>query len=184
MAPQLPALAQSESKARFFARLGLDLTNGTHRRVYNLMKMEAAEGRKRLLEVQASSTAQIHEDAWQGEVMRIYDEAQPQTLAVYRFGHDVADPEHPDNWIIRWMLWHVFRYRDYRNKNRPEKSPRDDRDPSSEDEDEGDKRRRTSASSNASKNSTTAAGTSGSSTQPADSAPTPSRTYWDPVRNQ
>jgi hypothetical protein len=39
MAPQVPALAQSESKARFFARLGLDLTNGTHRRVYNMMKV-------------------------------------------------------------------------------------------------------------------------------------------------
>ncbi|KXT09186.1 hypothetical protein AC579_7260 [Pseudocercospora musae] len=183
MAPQLPALAQSESKARFFARLGLDLTNGTHRRVYNLMKMEAAEGRKRLLQGQASSTAQIHEDAWNAEVMRIYNEAQPQTLAVYRFAHDVADPQNPDNWIIRWMLWHVFRYRDYRNKNRPDKSPRDDRDPSSDDDD-GDKRLRTSASSNASKNATTAACVTGDTTQPADSARPPNRTYWDPVRNQ
>lgn len=111
--------------------------------------MEAAEGRKRLLEGQQSSTAQIHEVAWQSEVMRIYNQAQPQTLAVYRFGHDVADPQNPDNWIIRWMLWHVFRYRDYRNKNRPDKSPRDDRYPSS-DEDEGpDKQRRIRAGSSA-----------------------------------
>lgn len=78
--------------------------------------MEAAEGRKRLLEGQVSSTAQIHEGAWQREVLRIYDDAQAQTRAVYQFGHDTADPQAPDNWIIRWMLWHVFRYRDYRNK--------------------------------------------------------------------
>lgn len=78
--------------------------------------MEAAEGRRRLLASQASSTAQIHETAWQNEVLRIYNDAQPQTRAVYQFGHDVADAQVPDNWIIRWMLWHVFRYRDYRNK--------------------------------------------------------------------
>lgn len=78
--------------------------------------MEAADGRRRLLENQAGSTAQIHETAWQNEVLRIYNDAQPQTRAVYQFGHDLADPQAPDNWIIRWMLWHVFRYRDYRNK--------------------------------------------------------------------
>lgn len=119
MSPAVPPLAQSESKARFFARLGLDLTNGMHRRVYNLMKvseirsrpksradivfqMEAAEGRKRLLESQNGSTAQIHENAWQHEVMRIYNDAQVQTRAVYQFGHDQQNSEHPDNWIIRW----------------------------------------------------------------------------------
>lgn len=63
--------------------------------------MEAAEARKRLLESQDSSTAQIHEAAWRREVLKIYDDAQPQTRAVYQFGHDTADPQEPDNWIIR-----------------------------------------------------------------------------------
>jgi hypothetical protein len=90
--------------------------------------MEAAEGRRRLLEGQAGSTAQIHETAWHNEVLRIYNDAQPQTRAVYQFGHDVADPRAPDNWIIRWMLWHVFRYRDYRNKQ--QRSGDDDEDAS------------------------------------------------------
>jgi hypothetical protein len=39
MAPRAPALAQSESKARFFERLGLDENNELHRRVYAMMKV-------------------------------------------------------------------------------------------------------------------------------------------------
>ncbi|KAK4498083.1 hypothetical protein PRZ48_010739 [Zasmidium cellare] len=123
MAPIVPPLAQSDSKARFFARLGLDPANPIHKRVYSLMKLEAAEGRRRLMEGQTSSTAQIHEAAWQREVLRIFEQARPETRAVYRFGQDTSQDangvELVDNWIIRWMLWHVFRYRDYRNRNRP-----------------------------------------------------------------
>lgn len=109
MAPIVPALAQSESKGRFFTRLGLDPSNPTHKRVYALMKLEAAEGRRRLLESQTSDTAQIHEAAWQREMLRIFEEARPETKAVYQFGHDTADNDVVDNWIIRWLLWHVFR---------------------------------------------------------------------------
>jgi hypothetical protein len=81
--------------------------------------MEAAQARRRLLESQSSSTAQIHESAWQREVMRVYEDACAETKAVYKFGHDTENRIRPDNWIIRWLLWHVFRYRDYRNKGRP-----------------------------------------------------------------
>lgn len=28
-----------------------------------------------------------------------------------------------ENWVIRWLLWHVFRYRDNRNKNRRQGLP-------------------------------------------------------------
>lgn len=67
--------------------------------------MEAAGARKRLLESQSLSTAQIHEAAWQREVLRIYAEACLETKAVYRFGHDIENRVEPDNWIIRWLLW-------------------------------------------------------------------------------
>ena len=36
---------------------------------------------------------------------------------VYDLGHDTEGVE-MENWVIRWMLWHVFRYRDNRNKHR------------------------------------------------------------------
>lgn len=48
----------------------------------------------------------------------IYDRAGPETKAVYDRGRDPAvDAE--SNWIIRWMLYHCFRYRDGRNKRPP-----------------------------------------------------------------
>lgn len=83
------------------------------------LQSEAAMARRRILEEQDTSTAQVHEATWSREVLRIYDEARPETKAVYQFGHDADTGAAPDNWIIRWVMWHVFRYRDYRNKGRP-----------------------------------------------------------------
>lgn len=39
MAPIMPVLAQSESKTRFFERLGLNEQNEYHRRLYAMMKV-------------------------------------------------------------------------------------------------------------------------------------------------
>ena len=39
MAPQVRALAQSESKARFMARLGLDELKDEHKQLYTMMKV-------------------------------------------------------------------------------------------------------------------------------------------------
>jgi hypothetical protein len=39
MAPQVRALAQSESKARFMARLGLDDRKDEHKQLYTMMKV-------------------------------------------------------------------------------------------------------------------------------------------------
>lgn len=39
MPPIRPALAQSESKLRFFERLGMDEKNEMHRRLYAMMKV-------------------------------------------------------------------------------------------------------------------------------------------------
>lgn len=154
MAPPRQALAQSESKARFFERLGLDERNELHRRVYSMMKVsnsqhfsiltesdmkqeEAVEGRKRMTESQdvlvpalrgnASvgppySNAQISETVTHREILRIYRMARPETRVIYDLGRDL-DRVEEENWVIRWMLWHVFRYRDSRNKNRRPTSP-------------------------------------------------------------
>lgn len=67
MAPRIAALAQSESKSKFFQRLGMRQNSLDDRRLYSAMKvsglgvwpvnvsdnteqMEAAEGRKRLID--------------------------------------------------------------------------------------------------------------------------------------
>ncbi|EME85133.1 uncharacterized protein MYCFIDRAFT_41768 [Pseudocercospora fijiensis CIRAD86] len=135
MAPPRPALAQSESKARFFERLGLDERNEFHRRE------EAVEGRRRMTESQdvlvpslrgnsnvepPYSNAQISETVTHREILRIYRLARPETKVVYDLGRD-TDRVEEENWVIRWMLWHVFRYRDSRNRNRRHVSPSPDR---------------------------------------------------------
>ncbi|KAK4553090.1 hypothetical protein LTR86_009817 [Recurvomyces mirabilis] len=131
MAPARPALAQSESKARFFERLGLDEDNELHRRIYAMMKEEAVDARRRLTANRAAlvpalvntgveppySHAQVSETALHREILNVYRSARRETRAVYDLGHDM-DRIEQENWVIRWMLWHVFRYRDNRNRNR------------------------------------------------------------------
>jgi len=64
---------------------------------------------------------QISETAMFREIHRIYENASPWTRPIYDRGW-YADGPNRDNWIIRWCLWHVFRYRDNRNKQRWSKS--------------------------------------------------------------
>lgn len=148
MAPPCAALAQSESKARFFERLGLRDDDQNHRSIYTMMKVrnratsndlsaklgaqeEAVEGRRRLTEDKEAllpelrntgleppySHAHVTETAIHREILRIYQRARPETRQVYDLGRDLERVEE-ENWVIRWMLWHVFRYRDNRNRNR------------------------------------------------------------------
>lgn len=63
------------------------------------------------------SHAHVSEKAIHREILRIYHYAGPDTRRVYDLGHD-TDRVDEENWVIRWMLWHVFRYRDNRNKSR------------------------------------------------------------------
>ncbi|KAK5163031.1 uncharacterized protein LTR77_010965 [Saxophila tyrrhenica] len=132
MAPPRAPLAKSESKVRFFERLSLDERYEQHRLVYATMKREAVRGRERLAAKTESlapqfqddptveppySSSQISETAIHRQILSIYAEARPETKVIYDLGRDTAGTEE-DNWVIRWMLWHVFRYRDKRNKNR------------------------------------------------------------------
>lgn len=44
---------------------------------------------------------------------------------MYQLGRD-TDGVEEENWIIRWLLWHAFRYRDQRNnRNRRAGMPTD-----------------------------------------------------------
>jgi hypothetical protein len=63
------------------------------------------------------SHAHVTETAIHREILRIYQLARPLTRQVYDLGRDTERVEE-ENWVIRWMLWHVFRYRDNRNRNR------------------------------------------------------------------
>jgi len=68
------------------------------------------------------SNAQLNETATHREILNIYQHARPETRMFYDMGRD-TDGLEEENWVIRWLLWHVFRYRDNRNKNRRHGSP-------------------------------------------------------------
>ena len=76
------------------------------------------------------SNAQLNETATHREILNIYQHARPETRMFYDMGRD-TDGLEEENWVIRWLLWHVFRYRDNRNKNRRHGSPNEARSPSS-----------------------------------------------------
>ncbi|PPJ58924.1 hypothetical protein CBER1_11523 [Cercospora berteroae] len=129
MAPTAGFLAQSESKKRFFDRLGLDERNKLHRHLYSNMKAEAVEGWSRISANRNAlipqlrddpsieppySFGQVDEEAVQEEVMHIFKNARRDTRIMYELGRD-REGDVEENWIIRWLLWHVFRYRDDRN---------------------------------------------------------------------
>lgn len=95
-------------------------------------KKEAVEGRNRITSNPESLAAQLRDNptveppytftqisviSMQLEILRIHQNARKETKEIYNLGHDTERVEE-ENWIIRWMLWHVFRYRDNRNRNR------------------------------------------------------------------
>lgn len=109
------------------------------------------EGRRRLTEDQNAllveprnagveppySHAHVTETAIHREILRIYHLARPETKTVYALGRD-TDRVEEENWVIRWMLWHVFRYRDNRNRNRRAPSSGNSGDNDDDDEDDND----------------------------------------------
>lgn len=98
-------------------------------------KDEAIQGRNRMLATPGIlrddsdqnaqppfGNAQINETAIHLEILKIYQLSSPETRIYYDKGRDTEGVEE-ENWVIRWLLWHVFRYRDNRNKNRRQVSP-------------------------------------------------------------
>lgn len=63
------------------------------------------------------SNVQVSETALHREMLEIYRLARPETRAYYNLGHSTHGLN-MENWIIKWLLWHVFRYRDNRNRGR------------------------------------------------------------------
>jgi hypothetical protein len=121
------------------------------------------------------SSSQISETAIHREILRIYEYARRETKMVYDLGRDTAGIEE-ENWVIRWMLWHVFRYRDNRNKNRRTASPPDEPDSAGGASPDG------AASKTPQCKKPQSFGTVARLTSPSATTTSTSR-YWDPVRN-
>ncbi|CAD0046743.1 unnamed protein product [Aureobasidium pullulans] len=98
MAPQLAPLARSDSKTKFFQRLGLSPERKSDNRLYELMKLRGDPDIR-----PPYSNIQICESAIHAEILKIYREASPETKTMYEKGHD-TESFNEENWIIRWML--------------------------------------------------------------------------------
>ncbi|GAB7364507.1 hypothetical protein MBLNU230_g5316t1 [Neophaeotheca triangularis] len=102
-----------------------------------MMKEEAIQARRRMTDNQDALIPQLRDTAQAGvpysysqisetvlhrEILRVYREARPETKMYYNLGRD-TEGVNEENWVIRWLIWHVFRYRDNRNRHRRTGSP-------------------------------------------------------------
>ncbi|MCJ1278592.1 hypothetical protein MMC21_006409 [Puttea exsequens] len=128
------ACIQSASKWEFMMRLGLDHNNADHQALYWLMKSEAIraydtmlkDNRNALKADQRNATTpfaanHFTDAAMNTAIASIEANATAQTSPLYARGR-FSRP----NWVIRWMLYHVCRYRDARNRSAQSKKFHDD----------------------------------------------------------
>ncbi|PPJ60266.1 hypothetical protein CBER1_01245 [Cercospora berteroae] len=160
------ALAQSESKTRFFHRLHLCEDDRAHKELYSLMKREAVAGRKRLIEKESAGSP-INETTTHAEILRIYKLASPETRTVYDLGKDTDGPEE-ENWVIRWLL-----YRDQRNNRMRGGNTAPDNQAIDDD-----------GSSGAFSSAQSVTPDQGQDSNGSETASARRSEYWDPVRNQ
>ncbi|KAF1812243.1 hypothetical protein P152DRAFT_487732 [Eremomyces bilateralis CBS 781.70] len=118
----LSPIAPSRSKEDLFHALNWSESNEAHRHLYMLMMEEANHGRERAIHREHllhgyQATTHVTETSKHIEIQEIFRTASPATRSVYNLGVRY-DGENWENWIIRWTLWHSFRYRDDRNRNR------------------------------------------------------------------
>ncbi|KAI9741280.1 MAG: hypothetical protein M1834_002997 [Cirrosporium novae-zelandiae] len=124
----LPNITPSISKDAFFRELGL---TSAQNHIYDQMKREAEhyyliliQGRDHLaptykndMSIQPPYTAaQISDYSFRWAIVQIYNERSQMTAPWYDLGNTAG--QYGPNSIIRWVLWHVFRYRDGRNNRR------------------------------------------------------------------
>ncbi|KAF6221534.1 hypothetical protein HO133_002390 [Letharia lupina] len=122
-APQI--VVRSSPKWQFLMALGLDGRNRNHQAQYWIMKSEAIRvydaqlmGNRGALKAQYArelppfSANQFSEEAFINAVNTIVNNACSQTRSLYDQGAAQGQP----NWVARWVLYHVCRYRDGRNK--------------------------------------------------------------------
>ncbi|KAL2040806.1 hypothetical protein N7G274_006264 [Stereocaulon virgatum] len=128
------SVIMSASKWEFLLRLELDVNNADHQSVYWLMKNEAinvynAQLRNRSALRREHRNAeppwtanQFTEDAFNAAIATIESQASARTRVLYARGRNRNGP----NWVIRWILYHVCRYRDGRNKKAQSRNFHDD----------------------------------------------------------
>ncbi|ORY13053.1 hypothetical protein BCR34DRAFT_481605 [Clohesyomyces aquaticus] len=121
-------LAQSSERSALFARLGM---TAQHEDIHRMMLVTQV-GRDRLSEDPANLIPhlrtdpsigspykwdEISETAKHREILNIVNFADYRTRPYYEMGRYVTGVNE-ENWVVRWYLWHSFRYRDNRDHGR------------------------------------------------------------------
>ncbi|KAF1829789.1 hypothetical protein BDW02DRAFT_610376, partial [Decorospora gaudefroyi] len=123
----LPPLPQSADKSAIIARLGVS------ERVHRLLLHEAEAARDTLSANRSNLTAQsrlgptlqapyrwdeISETAKHLQILATVRNGGPETRPYYYMGRYITGAKNEENWVARWYLWHSFRYRDNRPRDR------------------------------------------------------------------
>ena len=91
--------------------------------VYNAQLRNRSALRREHRNAEAPWTAnQFTEDTFNAAIATIEAQASPRTRVLYARGRNGNGP----NWVIRWILYHVCRYRDGRNRKAQSRNFHDD----------------------------------------------------------
>ncbi|KAF2754750.1 hypothetical protein EJ05DRAFT_513680 [Pseudovirgaria hyperparasitica] len=108
--------AASATREMFLSAVGLRTSDKSDMVTYNIMLAEAAAGRDRLSQGIARPTwDSIPETDKYNQIAIIFERSDPYVRYYYQIGA-YEDGPNKENWVIRWLLWHSFRYRDNRNR--------------------------------------------------------------------
>ncbi|KAF1936144.1 hypothetical protein EJ02DRAFT_448217 [Clathrospora elynae] len=122
----LAPLPQSADKGALFTRLGLS------EQIHKLLLSEAEIARDSLsknpLNLTDHSKAdssvfepyrwdEISETAKHSQILTTVHTSRPETRPYYYMGRYMTNVNE-ENWVARWYLWHSFRYRDNRPRDR------------------------------------------------------------------
>ncbi|SLM35956.1 hypothetical protein LPUS_05366 [Lasallia pustulata] len=130
----MPGVRQSSTKGEFYRALGLNEQNPDDNRKFEEMWKEAvsgwfkylAHGDRSVLKLEHQSDPtvrrpwkweQLDLTAINGAITSIWGEAQPWPRYYYNLGH--VEDGRIYNWVLKWLLWHVCRHRDWRNRKAP-----------------------------------------------------------------
>ncbi|KAA6408154.1 MAG: hypothetical protein FRX48_07896 [Lasallia pustulata] len=130
----MPGIRQSTTKREFYRALALDDQNPVDNQRFEEMWKEAvngwfkylAHGDRTVLKLEHQADPNVKRpwkwehldgDAINAAITAIWAEAGDWPRYYYILGH--VEDDRVYNWVLKWLLWHVCRHRDWRNRKLP-----------------------------------------------------------------
>ncbi|MCJ1306067.1 hypothetical protein MMC08_008885 [Hypocenomyce scalaris] len=130
----MPAVRQSSTKSEFYRAVGLNEQVAEDNNKFEAMWKEAKagwytylqNGDRNVLKLEYRDDASVQQP-WKWEqldptainnaITAIWGEGEPWPRYYYNLGH--VEDGRVYNWVLRWLLWHICRHRDWRNRRQP-----------------------------------------------------------------